>query len=84
MPRKSKTVDAWASRFSRALASPVTTVVPPGWFTKREWSEKLGMSHGHTSLLLRDGIAFGKIEARKFRLKTDSYCAFPVMHYRRK
>lgn len=84
MRAKSENAEKWAKRFAEALANPIESKVPPGWFTAFQWTRKLGLSSTRTSAILREGVRCGEIEVRKFRISTGAFKSWPAQHYRRK
>lgn len=58
--------------------------VPDGWKTAWQLQQEWGMSQAHTGRLIRNGVAKGILEARKFRISTERRGVFPTEHYRKK
>lgn len=58
--------------------------VPPGWRTARDLAEQWGIQIGQTLKHLREGMAAGVIEFRKFRVENGQRGVYPVPHYRAK
>jgi hypothetical protein len=69
---------AWAA----ALSAPaVQDVVPPGWFTTKALSDKLGKTRPTMARLLADAVAAGRCEVQKFRINVGSFSR-ATPHYR--
>ncbi len=58
--------------------------VPEGWQTAWELQQEWGLSQAHTGRLIRNGVAKGILEARKFRIATERRGVFPTQFYRKK
>jgi hypothetical protein len=70
------------AQWCSALTSPaVTDVIPPGWFTTKQLSDKLGKTRPTMLRLLADAVAAGRCEVQKFRLTTGAVTR-PVPHYK--
>lgn len=84
MSKRAASPDANLAQWCAALASPaVTDVVPPGWFTTKQLSEKLGKPRPTMTRLLAEAVAAGRCEVQHFRATTGSVTR-PVPHYRLK
>ena len=55
--------------------------VPEGWRTCQQWAEAWGLSRPHTSTLIRNGVASGRVEMREFKITTTAGVR-RVPHYR--
>jgi hypothetical protein len=72
------------AQWCAALAAPaVTDVIPPGWFTTKQLSDKLGRTRPTMLRLLADAVAAGRCEVRRFRITTGAVTR-PVPHYKPK
>jgi len=58
--------------------------VPDGWKTACQLQEEWGLSPAYTGRLIRNGVAKGILEARKFRIATERRGVFPTQFYRKK
>ena len=58
--------------------------VPDGWKTAWQLQQEWGLSQAHTGRLIRNGVAKGILEARKFRIATERRGVFPTQFYRKK
>ena len=58
--------------------------VEPGWLSVDEIAEARGLTPSRISFILRDAVAKGKFEMRKFRIARTSGGPRPVQHYRPK
>lgn len=74
----------WDKEMAGLLGSvQITTpdVIPPGWKTRRQWQDKLGMACSAIKTKFAMLKAAGKIECKNFRVKTsDKIQSLP--HYR--
>ena len=82
MSKRAANPDADLAQWCAALATPaVTDVVPPGWFTTKQLSEKLGRPRPTMGRLLAEAVADGRCEVQHFRATTGSVTR-PVPHYK--
>jgi hypothetical protein len=82
MSKRDANPDADLAKWCAALASPsVTDVVPPGWFTTKQLSDKLGKPRPTMTRLLAEAVAAGRCEVQHFRATTGSVTR-PVPHYK--
>jgi hypothetical protein len=82
MSKRAASPDADLAQWCAALASPaVTDEVPPGWFTTKQLSEKLGKPRPTMTRLLAEAVAAGRCEVQHFRATTGSVTR-PVPHYK--
>jgi len=77
-------LDPDLAKWCAALASPaVTDVVPPGWFTTKQLSDKLNKPIPTMNRLLAVAVADGRCEVQRFRATAGSVTR-PVPHYKLK
>ena len=55
--------------------------VPEGYYTAKEWCDKLDASMTNTNLTLRRGVSMGIVDCKKFRVLT-SRGLFPTPYYK--
>ena len=56
--------------------------VPEGWKTMRQISAESELSESYCRSLVLKGVESGRVESRKFRIKTMGTRIMPVPHYR--
>jgi len=84
MSKRAASPDPDLTQWCAALAAAaVTDVVPPGWFTTKQLSDKLGKTRPTMTRLLAEAVAAGRCEVQHFRATTGSVTR-PVPHYRLK
>jgi hypothetical protein len=85
MSRKTKQIgsDPDLAALCAALAESAiaTEKVPPGWFTIAQLSEEYRRERSTVTNRMKDLIARGKAESRRFRIMTGRG-VYPVPHYR--
>jgi hypothetical protein len=57
-------------------------VVPPGWKTRQQWAQELGMSSSMVGVYLDRLLKEKKVEAKRFKVSMGLRSAYPVPHYR--
>lgn len=73
--------------FKAALAalqqalSPGEQTPESGFLTSKAWAQAWSLSDSHTYRLLQNGVAAGKVESKKFKVRTGSLLR-SVVHYR--
>jgi hypothetical protein len=77
--------DPELARWCAALSAPSTLpdIVPKGWFTIAQISDKLGRSSCNTQQRMRVMLKDGRAEQQTFRIATGKQVR-PVPHYRLK
>lgn len=53
-----------------------------GFLTKQQWMRESALSEAQLQRILRKAIDKGKVEMRKYRVKTASGMVRPIEHYR--
>lgn len=53
----------------------------PGFMTRKDWATAWGLGESQTYRLLQNGVAAGKVESKKFKVRTGSLLR-SVVHYR--
>lgn len=53
------------------MNNPITRVIPKGWKTLRQISKETGLKEARAGAILRDAMAEGKCERRKFQSESD-------------
>ena len=71
----------WASQVLIALQNG-TDEVPKDWVTNRQLQDAWGLCVAQVNVLLARGVRAGKVEVRKFRIRSASGITRPVPHYR--
>jgi hypothetical protein len=56
--------------------------VPEGWFTRAELQKEWGLAQAQTLTLIKQSMAAGKVEVKKFNLPHPYICHQSVPHYR--
>jgi hypothetical protein len=69
------------AELSAALANDGVETVPPDWKSAREIGDQCGYATSQTQRILSDAVRTGRLEMRKFRIRSGSR-VYPVPHYR--
>jgi len=70
---------AWCAALAESHIAVET--IPPGWFTIAHLAEEYGRERSTVTNRIKDLIAQGKAESRRFRIMTGRG-VYPVPHYR--
>ena len=79
-PPLSGPVNSLLERLKDALGG--TEEVPDGWLTMPEMCAKFDLSENSTRKLIRNGVAKGILEVRKFRIPDRNGHRVQIVHYR--
>lgn len=55
--------------------------VPDGWFTRAQLEKEWELGYSQTVKLIRDCIAAGRVQMKKYRIPTPSRGLYPTQHY---
>jgi hypothetical protein len=78
-----KSFDAMADELSRHhVTNYAAELVPPGWFTVKQYARAAGLSRDAAKALLMRGVHAGRFDQQQFRTATSHGRVIPIMHFR--